>query len=261
MSAGAADNAKHAPPSSPANIGGRPGVLRGGRARTVALTLVLLILGLGASSRWVGMPIGLRAVRQNDISPEQTALQSVVRHQVMDGVHEMLMHLMTDDITKLHSNDAIFQALKDRKYLYEVGKSPMFMVGGGSTRDGFDQYWKQYSHDIQKGKQLLDDALVKYSHILDAELMLAINGVLRDKFFLERFDFASYPTELGEGEYDSKHGDYDTGWGKLGLYYFNIVYSGDGKRDGKYDEFIDFIAHVQHLVAIINKREAILLFP
>ena len=51
-----------------------------------------------------------------------------------------------------------------------------------------------------------------------------------------------------------------TPWSKLGLYYFNRVYDGDGKRPGDFGDFLTLINKIESLVNEINEKEVLQIF-
>jgi hypothetical protein len=91
---------------------------------------------------------------------------------------------------------------------------------------------------------------------MEPSTIIRINNVLRDTFFRAKYKFSHNQIYLDQAVDDKKRTYEDSPWGTLGLYYFNAVYDGSAKREGKYDAYFRFLGKVRELVDHVTSRQS-----
>ena len=218
---------------------------RNGRRRLtlvgwMALATAIASLGLGV----------LTISGKNSELVQLDRLRVVAYRQLQEGLKELLQHLVIGQFSGSSVDAAFFDAVKTKDYLGRLGRLQLVNIWGGQPIGyyyrGLRHPYEAYDYHIQHGVSVLNDALIKYGHVLDVETLLLVNEVLFDKFFVEDFRFdGSHRTFL-----DLAHGDLrDADWGLLGLYYFDASAEEAKRGEGEYGPFLEFVGKAEKLVA------------
>jgi hypothetical protein len=161
----------------------------------------------------------------------------------------------------------VFSVIRDPSNLSKLGRSCL-IGGAGGVADGyggvggfFKHPWQLHEFNINHGRTLLDDVLVKYSAFLEPVAILRINDVLADEFLVTKFSFAGG----SKGYIDLASDEIATsaacsGWGALGLYYFNAVYLPGDERAPEYRVFLALLAKIEALVEYASEQDALRVF-
>jgi hypothetical protein len=189
-------------------------------------------------------------------------IKSIANKQILNGIN----YLLRDLVVPNKSNDTIFIELKDTSYLADLGNKIIInpdssgVIVNGINGD-FIHPFELHSANIKYGEGLLNDAIIKYSSVVDPETIIFINNIINDKFYKEKFKLTTQKMyfEIAISEYKSnwKNDIFPlyTPWSYLGLYYFNRIYDGNGKRPGSFTDFLTFIDKTQKLVLHINNGQ------
>lgn len=189
-------------------------------------------------------------------------IKQIAYDQIVVGTDFLLLHLADREVRDMKSNSTKFARLREPTYLEQIGKTSLVnYTGAGVVTDGvgspdFTHTWELFDFNISRGEQLLNDSLVKYGHLLEPEVVIRVNEVLRDNFFRAKFRFRHNQTYLDEALGEWKRNYKDSPWGSLGLFYFNAVYEGPSKRTGKYEEYLRFLSKVQGLVDYVTAKQS-----
>ena len=187
-------------------------------------------------------------------------IKSVAYDQVMTGISFLLLHMADRETRDARDNATKFAQLRSPQYLEQIGRQPIVNYSGsGQVADNspfFKHHWEVYEFNIVRGERQINDALIKFGHLLEPEVVVRVNDVLTDRFFLKRFRFSNHSTYIDEALAEWKRTSEESNWGALGLYYFNAVYAGKSKRSGNYDEYLSFLSKVQRLVETLNAKQS-----
>lgn len=189
-------------------------------------------------------------------------IKTIANQQVLNGVNYMLRDLVIPS----KSNDTLFSKLKDTTYLIKIGQQILINPDSSGTiyngiNGGFTHSFELHSANIKYGQELMNDAILKYSSVIDPETIVLINNICNDKFFKEKFTLATQIEyfELAIYEYEENWKNNIvpsyTPWSYLGLYYFNRIDEGKGKRAGSFKDFISLMDKIEKLEQHINGDE------
>ena len=192
---------------------------RRGLHRLTSTGVIVLVLSIAS------LAVGISEIKQKDAEIRDVQrIRRIANDQVLVAVNYMLRHLLADHIQQL-DDASLFARIKDPANLSAVGQDCLVSALGGQIADGyggiggyFDQPWQLIAFDVAHGKELLDDVIVKYGGFIRPELILLINDVLNDNFFLEKFGLNSDQVWLEEALSETKESISCSGWGTLGLY-------------------------------------------
>lgn len=181
-------------------------------------------------------------------------IRTMSHSQITDGVNFLIRHLFTQELEEKESLKKSLDALTDEDYQRKIGQTLLVSypeLGGDIVSDGplgvFENPYELYDANIEHGKYLLNDVLIKYARFLKPETIILINKVLHDDFFRNRFQFSQHKTLFVEDLMEKSP------WNYLGLYYFNAVYWGGNPRNGDNENFNAFIHKVRKLIIHIRR--------
>jgi hypothetical protein len=189
-------------------------------------------------------------------------VKQIAYQQIFEGLDSLLLHLADRDVLSMQSNNEILTRLRAPSYMEELGKKDLVNVTASGTLvdpipgPGFTHPYQMYDFNISRGEQLLNDVLVKYSHLIEPETIVRINAVLHDDCFRTKYRLTPNQVYLEQAVDDWKRTGQYSPWGTLGLYYFNAVYFGPSKRPGKCDQYLAFMARVGELVRHTNAKQS-----
>ena len=95
------------------------------------------------------------------------SVRAVAHGQIREGLGFLLRHLADHDLRDSVSDDSIFRTLEDTTYLAKAGEVALINSDGSGLvfdgpNGGFVHPWELYDANIQHGKHLIDDAILKY---------------------------------------------------------------------------------------------------
>ena len=187
-------------------------------------------------------------------------IKGVAYDQMMTGISFLLLHMADKETRDAADNSIKFVQLRSPQYLERIGKvSIVNYSGSGEVADNspfFKHRWEVYEFNIGWGERQINDALIKFAHLLEPEVVVRVNDVLTDRFFVRRFRFSNHRTYIDEALAEWARTSEESNWGVLGLYYFNAVYAGKSMRSGNYDEYLSFLSKVERLVEALNARQS-----
>lgn len=226
------------------------------------------VIALAALSLLLGN-LTLRA--KNREIADASQVRQIACQEIADGLGRMLHHLAYyAEPSLMRSNRDIFRLLRDPAYLERIGRLELVEYldtglaynGSGPSAPEFRDQYEAIDYDISFGDHIIDEAIVKYGHLLSADTILKVNAVRRDPFFA-RLGFAHARAYLDEGRLESQSEISPSPWIRLGLYYFNAVYDGPSRRKPDYSAYLRFLAKVEALLANLNRgrQNEIVLFP
>ena len=218
--------------------------------------------------------IGASQARQKDAEIRDVfAIRKVANRQILDAASYLLRHLMSQYEMRFLDNDALFAAIRNPENLSVVGQRCLLDAPGGTTLDGFggvgggfEQPWQLYDFNIDHGRKMLDDVIVKYASFVTPTLLLKIGAVLSDDFFVNTFPFTPHRFEIELDPDETKHlaetnkSILCSPYGTIGLHYFKAVYLPGKHRAPDYQAFFQFLAKLQALVDYAHDRGALRMF-
>lgn len=104
---------------------------------------------------------------------------------------------------------------------------------------------------------MLDDVIVKYGSFVEPELILRINDVLADDFFVNRFPLTRDKFDLDLALAETKESITCSGWGTLGHFYF---YFHGRDRPPDYRPFLALMRKVRALVDYASAQNTMRVF-
>ncbi len=190
---------------------------------------------------------------------QRAEIRIIAHTQIVEGIDFLTRHLRLD-------NSGLRDRLKqltDSNHQDEIGKDRLVHfpgLEGGIVSDGVDgrmggyrEVYELYDANIEYGKNLLNDVLIKYVDFLDPSTIIEISQILHNKFFLNEYKFSKHKDFFELGLLNEKeHGVDKSPWNYLGLFYFNAVYWGDSQRKGDNTEFNGFIMKLQTLFSKLD---------
>lgn len=200
--------------------------------------------------------------KKNEQLSKVADIKTIANKQIFEGVNYFLRDLVVPN----KSNDSIFIELKDTSFLAKVGHEILInpdssgVIVNGINGD-FIHPFELHSANIKYAEGLLNDAIIKYSSVVDPETIILINNIISDKFYKEKFKLTTQKMylDLAITEYrDNWKNNFEpfyTPGSYLGLYYFDRVYDGKGKRPGDFTDFLSFIDKIEKLVQHINNEQ------
>lgn len=204
--------------------------------------------------------------KKEQLRDRQEQLTSVSNRQIIEGVNYLVRNLINSG-----SNEEVFKSLKDTTFLIEKGNHPIINPDSvGAVMNGitgsYIHPFELFAGNIKYGENLLNDALIKYGGTLNSEVIVKINDILNDKYFKESYSLRTQKDyfEIAIFEYKQNYQNNVipayTPYSKLGLYYFNRVYEGNGKRSGDFSDFLNLISKIESLTNEINKKDKTQIF-
>jgi hypothetical protein len=235
---------------------------RHGLRRLTRTGLAVMLLAVAS------LTIGVLETRKKDAQIRDIhSIRRIANRQVLDAVSYLTRHLLAERLANGLDNKALFAAIEDPANLSKVGQDCLVDVLGGVVADGyggvggsFEQSWQLYSFNIDHGRKMLDDVIVKYGSFVEPELILRINDVLADDFFVNRFPLTSDKFYLDLALSETKESISCSGWGTLGLYYFNAVYIHGKERAPDYRAFLGLMGKVRALVDYASEQNTMRVF-
>jgi len=195
------------------------------------------------------------------------AVRHIANRQVLDGVSYLTRHLLSTGNRESLSNAELFRLLADPKNLDSVGRQCLVSALGGTVGDGmagiggdFQQLWMLDAFNVKHGSEMLNDVIVKYGQVIEPRLILKINAVLNDDFFVHKFGLDASRQYLDLALVETRESIECSGWGYLGLYYFNAVYIEGKQRAPDYKTFNEFVAKLHALVSYTSENETMHVF-
>lgn len=222
--------------------------------RKITLTGWMVVVLAGTSLAYGGIVIQ----QKNKEIIEIGKIRHIAHNQITDGVKYIVRHLTDGDLRERDSIKNTLETLKTIDYQRKIGKTRLvtFQGMGGVVSDGplggFENTYELFDANINNGKNLLDDVLIKYAQFLKPETIIKINKLLHNNFFVSKYTFTRNKTYFEEGLNDEVNGAKKSPWNYLGLYYFNAVYWGNGQRPGNNEDFNDFISSIESLTMQIK---------
>ena len=132
--------------------------------RKITLTGWMVVLLAGISLVYGGVVIQ----QKNKKIIEIGEIRNIAHNQISDGVKYLIRHLTDGDLRKQNSIKNILETLRTNEYQRKIGKTRLvtFQGMGGVVSDGplgdFKNPYELFDANINNGKHLLDDALIKY---------------------------------------------------------------------------------------------------
>lgn len=234
-----------------------------GMRRLTPTGIAVLFLALTA------FVIGVSEAHKKDAEIRDIArIRHIANHQVLDGVNYLLRHTLSEHVDTL-SNKALLDRIENPANLDAIGRQCLVDPSGASTADGyggvggsFDQPWQLIAFDIDHGRQVLNDVIGKYGAFVEPNLILKINDVLADEFFVEKFSLnRSNEYEIEIALTETKQSFSCSGWGTLGLYYFHAVYIKGKERPPDYRQFLALTKKLRALVDYASEHDTMRIFP
>lgn len=231
--------------------------------RLTAKGLVVLILALGS------LIVGVIDVRNKDLQLLDVArIRDIANRQVLDGVNYLVRHVIAEQFESM-DNRELFSKIESPANLVSVGQECLVNFSGGSIGDGhggvggfFDHQWQLYAFNVEHGRKLLEDVVFKYGAFIDPALIVRINDVVHDEFFVNDFTLnRSIVFYLEIAEKESRESMSCSGSGTLGLYYFKAVYIKGKERPPDYQRFLRFMGKLRSLVDNSSEGNKIYVFP
>ncbi|MCA3585293.1 MAG: hypothetical protein IOD03_16575 [Methylocystis sp.] len=204
------------------------------------------------------------------------SIRHIVNLQALNAVSYMVRHIA-------HSNENggianrngrlenrnLFNIIRSSDSLDFVGRGCLVNYLGGRTADAFggvggafEHRWQLFAFNVGHGRKILEDILYRYSGFVEPTLIVRINDVLEDNFFVEKFQLgrsSQYYLEIAAQE--SRESLTCSGWGTLGLHYFNAVYINGRERSPNYEPFLTFLAKLWNLVEYASEGGRMDVFP
>lgn len=212
-----------------------------------------------ASLAVISLIYGIQVLqKKNEEIIEVSKIREVAHAQISDGVGFIVRHITDGELRKQNSITETLIKLKEKEYQKKIGETRLtqYRGMGGVVFDGplggFSNPYELYDANISHGKSLLDDSLIKYAQFLKPKTIIQVNEVLNDPFFLNNYTFARHKEYFDQGLQDEENGADKSPWNYLGLYYFNAVYWGSGKREGSNEEFNKFISKIERLALSVE---------
>lgn len=222
------------------------------------LLLALAAFGIGSSE----------AVKKDAQLRDIARIRHIANRQVLDGVNYLVRHLLAEHIDSVR-NKALFEQIESPANLDAVGRQCLVDPSGTNVADNyggvggnFNQPWELIAFDVDHGRQLLDDAILKYAGFVEPDLIIRINEVLGDEFFVDRFSLGpsnKHYLELALSETREQPSSC-SGWGTLGHFYFNAVYIEGKERQPDYTAFLAFTKKLRSLVDYASEHDGMRVF-
>jgi hypothetical protein len=225
--------------------------------------IAVLLLALAAFG------IGISEARKKDAQLRDiTRIRHIANRQILDGVNYLVRHLLAEHVESV-SNKALFDQIESSVNLDSIGRQCLVDPAGSDIADNyrgvggtFNQPWQLIAFDVDHGRQLLDDTILKYGAFVEPDLIVRINEVLGDEFFVDRFSLGpsnKYFLELALAETKEQPSSC-SGWGTLGHFYFNAVYIKGKERQPDYLSFLAFTKKLHSLVDYASEHDAMRVF-
>ncbi len=231
-------------------VGNTWNVHRRGLRRLTPIGWTVLVLALTA------LVVGLLEARRKDAEIRDVyAIRQVAHRQVLEAVSYLIRHLMTQYEMRSLDNAGLLAAIRKVDNLSKLGRTCLVDASGGSITDGFggvggafEQPWQLYAFNVDHGRGMLDDVVTKYAAFVTPQLLLKINDVTADEFFVSKFTLTpgKYWIDLALAE--TKESITCSGWGTIGVHYFNAVYIRGKERAPDYRAFLMWLDKLQRLV-------------
>jgi hypothetical protein len=225
---------------------------------------LVLILALGS------LIVSAVDVRKKDLQlRDVSSIRHVANRQVLEGANYLVRHVLAEHV-ETEDNRKLFAKIQNPANLAAVGQKCLVEDGGGLIGDNyggiggfFEQPWQLYDFDVKHGRTLIENVVLRYGAFVEPALIVRINDVLGDEFFVNKFttlDTSIKPyLELGQAE--SKVTGSCSGWLTLGLYYFNAVYIPGKERQPDYRQFFVFVEKLRSLVEYASEGNTMNVFP
>ncbi|HVT59439.1 MAG TPA: hypothetical protein VHR45_13685 [Thermoanaerobaculia bacterium] len=130
------------------------------------------------------------------------AIREIAHRQVLEAASYLVRHLMTQYEMRFLDDAHLFAAIKQPENLSRLGQECLVHSLGVSVVDGFggvggsfEQPWQLYAFNIDHGRRMLDEVATKYAAFVKPALLLRINAVTADSFFVEKFTLT--PERIG----------------------------------------------------------------
>ena len=135
---------------------------------------------------WIAVVLGVVALVHGiwTLSDKNRQIADVVRvkqiayQDIIDGIDFMLLHLADNEVRSMNSNAAVFARLRDPAYLEQIGRQSIVnwtgegMVFDGVAAPGFTHTYQLFDFNISRGEPLLNDVLLKYSHLMQPSTII-----------------------------------------------------------------------------------------
>jgi hypothetical protein len=232
---------------------------RQGLQRLTRTGLAVVLLAVSS------LTIGVLEIRRKDAEIRDIhSIRHIANRQVLDAANYLTRLLLAERRADGLDSRALFTAIEDPTNLSKLGQVCLVDPGGGVIADGyggvggsFEQPWQLYAFDIDHGRRMLDDVVVKYGAFIEPTLMLRINDVLADEFFVNRFPLTQDKVELDLALAETKESITCSGWGTLGHFYF---YFHGRDRPPEYQPFLALMGKIQALIDYASEQNTMRVF-
>ncbi|MFZ1010035.1 MAG: hypothetical protein WAN65_24570 [Candidatus Sulfotelmatobacter sp.] len=232
---------------------------RQGLQRLTKTGLAVVLLAVAS------LTIGVLEIRKKDAEIRDIhSIRHIANRQVLDAANYLTRLLLAERLANGLDNKAMFTAIEDPANLSKLGQYCLVDPGGALTADGyggvggsFEQPWQLYAFDIDHGRRMLDDVIVKYGSFIEPTLMLRINDVLADDFFVNRFPLTRDKSDLDLALAETKESITCSGWGTLGHFYF---YFRGRDRPPDYRPLLTLMGKIRALVDYASEQNTMRVF-
>ncbi|MBO0950878.1 hypothetical protein [Fibrella forsythiae] len=173
-------------------------------------------------------------------------IKKIANRQILMGLNLLLKPLEYEKIEG--KRDKFFNRVRDTSYLSVKFRRAIIDILGS-----FKHSYKVDSINVERGRFILDDAIIKYNSYLDAETIIYINAIIFDDFFVSHYSFKDM--ELFTSAALEKYKDTTLSFDKrissmfmsYGFYYRTSKLKKNGKSMGDYGGIVSLISKFEVL--------------
>src|SRR6202167_51087 len=142
---------------------------RHGLQRLTRTGLAVVLLAVASLS------IGVLEIRKKDTEIRDIhSIRHIANRQVLDAASYLTRLLLAERLANGLDNKTLFATIEDPSNLSKLGQYCLVDPSGAVTADGyggvggaFEQPWQLYAFNIDHGRRMLDDVIVKYGSFIE----------------------------------------------------------------------------------------------